>query len=61
VEKQLKQKFDTDKDYELLHDRSVISTKKMSHDKKKKSNCVDHNQNLVMSPKGAQRKDGQTD
>jgi len=47
---------DTDKYCDLLHDRPVTSTEETPHDKQK-SRCLDHNQNLVMSPGGAHRQD----
>jgi hypothetical protein len=50
--------LDTDKYCDLLHDRPVLSTGNMSHNKKN-SNCVSYNQNLVVSSGGAQRQDRQ--
>jgi len=35
--------LDTDKDYELLHDRPVLSSERTPHDKQNR-NCLDHNQ-----------------
>jgi len=40
---------DTDKESDLLHDRAVLSTGRMPHDKQNR-NCLDYNQNLVMCP-----------
>jgi len=52
--------LDTDKDCDLLHERPVLSTGRTPHDKQNRS-CLDHNQNLVMSPGGANCQDGRTD
>jgi hypothetical protein len=37
------------KECDLLHDRSVLSTDRTLHDKQN-SNCIDYDQNLIMSP-----------
>jgi hypothetical protein len=50
----------TGKEYDLLQDRPVLSTGKTPHDKQNR-NCLEYNQNLVMSPRGAQRQDRLTD
>jgi hypothetical protein len=43
--------LDIDKDCDLLQDRPVLSAGKTPHDKQN-LNCLDYNQNLVMSPRG---------
>jgi hypothetical protein len=50
----------TEKDCDLLQDRPVLSSGKMPHDRQN-HNCLQYNQNLVVSPRGAQRQDGLTD
>jgi hypothetical protein len=45
--------LDTDKDFDLLHDRTILSTGRLPHNKQN-CNCLDYNQNLVMIPGGAQ-------
>jgi len=50
----------TDKDCDVLHDRPVLSTGRTPHDKQNR-NCLDYNQNLVMSPGGARSQDGLSD
>jgi len=52
--------LNTDKDCDLLQDRPVLSTGRTPHDKQNRS-CLDYNQNLVISPRGAQRQDWLTD
>jgi hypothetical protein len=52
--------LDTDKGRGLLHDRALLSTGRTSSDKQNR-NCLDYNQNLVMSPGGVRRQDGRTD
>jgi len=42
-----------------LYMTPVLSTGKSPHDKQNRS-CLDYNQNVVMSPGGAQRQDGRT-
>jgi hypothetical protein len=49
--------LNTDKDCDLLHDRPVLSAGRTPNDEQS-LNCLDYNQNLVMSPRGAQRQDG---
>jgi hypothetical protein len=39
----------------VLHDRPILSTGRMPHDKQN-HNCLDYNQNLVMSPGGSDAK-----
>jgi len=51
--------LDTDKDCDLLPDRSVLPSGRKPHDKQN-LNCLDYSQNLVMSPGEAQRQ-GMTD
>jgi hypothetical protein len=46
----------TDKDYDLIHDRPIITDGRTSHDKQT-HNCLDYSQNLVMSPRGAECQD----
>jgi len=41
--------LDTDKDCDLLHDRPVLSTGRTPHEKQNR-NCLDYDQNPVMSP-----------
>jgi hypothetical protein len=50
----------TDKDCDLLHDRTFLSTGRTAHNKQIR-NCLDYSQNLVRSPRGAQCQDGLTD
>jgi hypothetical protein len=45
---------------DVVHDRHVFSTKRTPHDKQKRK-CLEHYQNLGMSPGGAHGKDGPTD
>jgi hypothetical protein len=52
--------LDTDKDCNLLRDRPVLSAGRTLHDKQN-CYCLEYNQNLIMSPRGAQRPDGLTD
>jgi antibiotic biosynthesis monooxygenase (ABM) superfamily enzyme len=47
------------KDCALLHDRTVLSTEKTPHDKRR-SIWLDQKQNLIMSPGGAQSQEGLT-
>jgi len=42
-----------DKDCDLLHDRPILLTGRMPHNKQN-CNCSDYNQNLFMSSGGAQ-------
>jgi hypothetical protein len=50
----------TDKHCDLLHDRPVLSSRRTPHVRENR-NCTDHSQNLVISPRGAERQDGLTD
>jgi len=54
------QLFTTELKVKLLYDRPILSTESTPHDKQK-SNCLDHNKHLVMSPGGAQRQGRLTD
>jgi len=51
--------LDTD-NCQLLYDRPVLLTGRMPCNKQN-CNCLDNNQNLIMSAGGAQNQDGQTD
>jgi hypothetical protein len=44
----------TDKNCGLLYDRPVLLPGRKPYDKQN-CNCLDYSQNLVMSPRGAQR------
>jgi len=52
--------LDTDKDRYLLLDRLVLRTGWTPHDKQNRD-CLDYNQNVVMSTGGARRQDELTD
>jgi len=47
--------FGIDKDCDLLHDRPVLSTGRMPHDKQNRI-CLDCNRNLVRVPEGLNAK-----
>jgi hypothetical protein len=51
----------TDKDCDLLHDRPILWRGRKPHDKQNRICHLDYKQNLVMSPRGSQRKNGLTD
>jgi hypothetical protein len=50
----------TNKDSDVLQDRTVLPSGRTSHDKQNR-NCIDCSQNLVMAPRGARCQDGLTD
>jgi len=50
----------TDKYCDLWHNRPVLPSGGASH-RKRKCNCLNYNQNLVMNLRGAQRQDSRTD
>jgi hypothetical protein len=50
---------DTDINCDLFNDKTVLSSGRTPHEEKN-SNSFDYNQNLVISPEGAQRQDGLT-
>jgi hypothetical protein len=52
--------LDTDKGCRLLHDKPVLLTGRIPHDKHNR-NCLDYNLNLAMSPGRFRCQDGQTD
>jgi hypothetical protein len=52
--------LDTDTDCDLLYDRTFLSTGRTPHEKQNR-NCLDYNENLVMSPGGVRCQDWLTD